>query len=99
MKRIIKKLIATASFPKAKKPLMSKPSNSVSTTSLLSKLPTSIQKVPSRSPKMQEALNRGNYKLNAVIDKLLAQIKLPENLTLGKYYMLLDKPKLTTSRI
>ncbi len=48
---------------------------------------------------MQEALNKENYKLDAIINKLLAQIKLPENLTLGEYYMLLDKPKLTTSRI
>tara|TARA_R110002060_G_scaffold52609_3_gene63412 strand:+ start:1015 stop:1155 length:141 start_codon:yes stop_codon:yes gene_type:complete len=44
---------------------------------------------------MQEALNKGNYKLDVVIDKLLAQIKLLENLILGEYYMLLNKPKLT----
>jgi len=47
---------------------------------------------------MQEALNRGNYKLDVVIDKLLAQIKLLENLTLREYYMLLNKPKLITSQ-
>ena len=97
-KRITKKSTATASLPEAKKPSVSKPSNSVSTTSLLSKLPTSIQKVPSRSPRMQEALNRGNYRLDAVIDKLLAQTELPGNLTLGEYYVLLDRPRSTTSR-
>ena len=41
-KRIIKKLIATALLSKAKKPLMLKPSNSISIISLLSKLPTFI---------------------------------------------------------
>ena len=47
---------------------------------------------------MQEALNKGNYKLNAIIDKLLAQTKLPKNLTLGEYYMLLNKPRSPTSQ-
>ena len=42
IKRITKKLTATALFLKAKKPLMLKLSNSVSTISLLSKLPTFI---------------------------------------------------------
>ena len=97
MKRIIKKLIVTASLSKVKKSLVSKPSNSISTISLLSKLPTSIQKIPLRNPKMQEALNKGNYRLNAVIDKLLTQIKLSGNLTLKEYYVLLNKPKLTIS--
>jgi len=41
-------------------------------TSLFSKLPTFIQKVSSQSLKMQKALNKRNYKLNVVIDKLLA---------------------------
>ena len=97
MKRIIKKLIIIASLFEAKKSLILKPLNSVSITSLLSKLPNFIQKVPSQSPKMQEALNRGNYKLNAVIDKLLAQIEFPGNLILGEYYMLLDRLKSITS--
>ena len=46
---------------------------------------------------MQEALNKGNYRLNAVIDKLLTQIKLSGNLTLKEYYVLLNKPKLIIS--
>ena len=77
IKKITKKLTIIALLPEAKKPLMLKPSNSISIISLLLKLPTFIQKIPSRSPKMQEALNRGNYKLDAVINKLLTQIKLP----------------------
>ena len=48
---------------------------------------------------MQKALNRGNYKLDVVIDKLLAQIELLENFILGEYYMLLDKLRLITSQI
>jgi len=48
---------------------------------------------------MQEALNKGNYKLDAVINKLLAQIKLSGNLILREYYVLLNRPKLITSRI
>ena len=84
-------------LPKAKKPLILKPSNSISTISLLLKLLTFIQKIPLRSPKMQKALNKGNYKLNAIIDKLLAQIKLPRNLTLKEYYMLLNRPRLIIS--
>jgi len=47
---------------------------------------------------MQEALNKGNYKLDAIINKLLAQTKLPGNLILEEYYMLLNKPKSTTSQ-
>ena len=98
-KRITKKSITIASLLKAKKPSMSKPSNSISIISLFLKLPTSIQKVPLQSLKMQKALNKGNYKLNAVINKLLAQTELPGNLTLKKYYMLLNKLKSITSRI
>ena len=48
---------------------------------------------------MQETLNKGNYKLDVIINKLLAQIKLLGNLTLGEYYVLLDRPRLITSRI
>jgi len=47
---------------------------------------------------MQEALNRGNYRLDVIIDKLLAQTKLSGNFTLGEYYMLLNRPRLITSR-
>ena len=45
---------------------------------------------------MQEALNKGNYKLDAVIDKLLTQTKFLGNFTLKEYYMLLDKLKSIT---
>ena len=48
---------------------------------------------------MQEILNKGNYKLDVVIDKLLTQIKLLGNLILGEYYVLLDRLTLIISRI
>ena len=47
---------------------------------------------------MQEVLNKGNYKLDAIIDKLLAQTKLLGNFTLKEYYILLNRPKSTTSQ-
>ena len=48
---------------------------------------------------MQEILNKGNYKLDIVIDKLLTQIKLLGNLILGEYYVLLNRLRLTTFQI
>ena len=48
---------------------------------------------------MQKVLNRGNYKLDAIIDKLLVQIKFPKNFILGEYYVLLDRLTLIISRI
>ncbi|MAD84221.1 MAG: hypothetical protein CL912_14755 [Deltaproteobacteria bacterium] len=48
---------------------------------------------------MQEILNKGNYKLDVVIDKLLTQIKLLGNLILGEYYVLLNRLRLTTFQI
>ena len=48
---------------------------------------------------MQKVLNRGNYKLDAIIDKLLVQIKFPKNFILGEYYVLLNRLRLTTFQI
>ena len=54
--------------------------------------------VYARNAEMQKALNKGNYRLNAIIDKLLAQTKFLRNFILKEYYILLNRPKSITSR-
>ena len=47
----------------------------------------------SRSPRVQEALTRNGYRLDNILDKLLAQKELPGNLTLGEIMVLIDPPR------
>jgi hypothetical protein len=87
---------AVATAPEAKKPRIAKsikPAPVNPASSLIPKPPT---RASSRTPRLQEALIRGNYRLDDVIDKLLAQQQPPGGLSLGEFYVLIERPRLAS---